>query len=230
MKVSTLLTSCLMAVSLSVSASVTPMAEVSEAAAHDKAVEAASVIEFFMNDDNHAIPDSLLSKATCVMTVTDMVKVAFIFGARGGWGLASCRTGNGWSPAAYYQLSGANWGFQAGLQKIDVVLVFTNEDAVEVLSKGRLNLGAGLAVTVGPVGRGLEAGTDYRLDSAVYSYSRAKGVYAGLSLEGSMIVPKAKYNEIVYPDMTPAEILTSSRGLSISTVEPYVSVLEAYAR
>lgn len=202
----------------------------SRASAEAKAQDAAEVFEFFMHDEAQAIPDSLLGKADCVMVITDMIRAGFIFGARTGWGVVSCRTSQGWSPAAFHQLTGVNWGFMAGIQKMDVVLVFTHHEAVRSLSSAKLNLGAGLGIAIGPLGRHAEVGTDYKLDSPVYSYARTKGLYAGVSLEGGVLDPKDSYNHLIYPRSSVHQILTAQNGTSVRTVEPFVRVLEKYAR
>jgi lipid-binding SYLF domain-containing protein len=201
----------------------------SVAKANAKARDAAIAFESFMARDTESIPLSLLKHADCVMVITNMFKAGFIIGARTGWGVTSCRTANGWSPVAFHQISGLNWGLQAGVEKLNVVLIFTRRDAVDALSSPKLNLGAGLSIAAGPVGRGLEAGTDFKLDSPVYSYTRGKGLYAGISLEGSVVDPLVGYNQAVYGRMSTRQILTDTKHMNISTSAPFLRVLRKYA-
>ncbi len=195
-----------------------------------KANHAAQVLHQFMEHKDQAIPTSLLKNAECVTVITKMIRGGLIFGARTGWGVTSCRAGGGWSPAAYHRMSGLSWGFLGGLEKLNVVLVFTKRDAIHALSSSKLNLGADISVTAGPVGRGLEAGTDYKLDSPVYSYSRGKGLYAGASVNGSVISPREKLNHAVYGySATTRDILTNNVIARVRTAQPFVNALMKYA-
>ena len=202
----------------------------SRAKAHSKAVSAAASLHQFMAHDNEAIPISLLKHAECVTVITKMIRGGFIIGARTGWGVTSCRTSHGWSPAAFHQLNGISWGFLAGFEKLDIVLVFTKPGAIEALSDSKLTLGADLSVTAGPVGRGLEAGTDYKLDSPVYSYSRGKGLYAGASVNGSVLSALEGYNHSVYGSQSSTRDILSDNNLNhINTAQPFIDALTEFA-
>ena len=131
-----------------------------------------------------APPTELLAEATCVAVVPGVVKVGFGVGGRAGYGLASCRTDAGWSTPTFVGLKGGSFGFQIGGQSADIVLVFVNRDASR-LASSTFNLGAGASVAAGPVGRNVSAETDYRLKSEIYSYSKSKGLFAGVDISGT---------------------------------------------
>lgn len=202
----------------------------SRSKARNKAVHAAAVLHQFMEHEDEAIPTSLLKHAECVMVITKMVRGGLVVGGRTGWGVTSCRTSRGWSPAAYHRMSGISWGFLGGFEKLNVVLVFTQRRAIDALSSSKVNLGADLSATVGPIGRGLEAGTDYKLDSPVYSYSRGKGLYAGASVNGSVLSPLDGYNQTVYGRRASTREILTDRGVSrVNTTQVFVDALNSYA-
>ncbi len=202
----------------------------SRAQAHSKSMEASRSLHQFMAREDQAIPISLLKHAECVTVITKMIRAGFIVGGRSGWGVTSCRTSHGWSPAAFHRLNGLSWGFLAGLEKIDVVLVYTKPGAIDSLSRSKLRLGADISATVGPVGRGLEAGTDFKLDSPVYSYSRGKGLYAGASVNGSVLSTLDGYNHSVYGARVSTRDILSDNNLNrINTTQSFVDALNTYA-
>lgn len=214
---------------LALSFSLTTHAE-SRGKAQSKAAEASRSLHQFMAKDDEAIPISLLKHAECVTVITKMIRAGFIVGGRTGWGVTSCRTSHGWSPAAFHRMSGLSWGFLAGLEKIDVILVFTKPEAINALSSSKLSLGADISATVGPVGRGLEAGTDFKLDSPVYSYSRGKGLYAGASVNGSVLSVLDGYNHSVYGAKVSARDILSDNNLNrVNTTQSFVDALNDFA-
>ncbi len=135
----------------------------------------------------HGIPEALLDKATAIAVIPHVVKGAFFVGGSYGKGLISQRTAHGWSAPAYVSLEGGSFGFQFGASATDFVLVFTNREGLEPLLSGKLTLGADASIAAGPVGRTADASTDVTLSSAIYSYSRSKGVFAGVSLNGAVL-------------------------------------------
>ncbi len=214
---------------LALSFSLSTYAE-TRAKAQSKSVEASRSLHQFMARDDQAIPISLLKHAECVTVITKMFRAGFIVGGRTGWGVTSCRTSHGWSPAAFHQMNGLSWGFLAGLEKIDVVLVFTKPEAIDALSSSKLSLGADISATVGPVGRGLEAGTDFKLDSPVYSYSRGKGFYAGASVNGSVLSSLEGYNHSVYGNRVSTRDILSDNNLNrVNTTQAFVDALNEFA-
>jgi lipid-binding SYLF domain-containing protein len=156
----------------------------------------------------NSIPERLLAEAYAIAVVPDLTKAAFIFGGRGGKGLISVRGKDGaWTNPNFITLGGGSWGFQAGVQSSDLILVFTSKNGVDNIIKGKFTLGADASVATGPVGRNVQASTDEKFKAEIYSYSRAKGLFLGVSLDGSVISIDRKANEKVYGDMaSPASI------------------------
>jgi len=152
-----------------------------------QSTKAAKVFREIMNTPDKEVPRSVLDGAECVGVFPDVIKAGFIVGGRGGRGVISCRTANGWSPPAYFNLGGGSFGLQIGAQSTDFVLLFMNKDAVNSLLKSKLTLGADASAAAGPVGREAGASTDARLNAQILSYSRSKGLFAGLELSGVVI-------------------------------------------
>jgi len=145
---------------------------------------AAEVLTELVAVPDKAPPTELLADATCVAVVPGVVKVGLGIGGRAGYGVASCRTDSGWSMPTFVGLKGGSFGFQIGGQSADVVLVFVNRDAGR-LASSTFNLGGGASVAAGPVGRNVSAETDYKLKSEIYSYSKSKGLFAGVDISGT---------------------------------------------
>ncbi|MFZ0428285.1 MAG: lipid-binding SYLF domain-containing protein [Acidobacteriota bacterium] len=153
----------------------------------DRSQDAAAVLSEVLATPEHGIPEALLDKATAIAVIPHVVKGAFFVGGSYGKGLISQRTAHGWSAPAYVSLEGGSFGFQFGASATDFVLVFTNREGLEPLLSGKLTLGADASIAAGPVGRTADASTDVTLSSAIYSYSRSKGVFAGVSLNGAVL-------------------------------------------
>jgi lipid-binding SYLF domain-containing protein len=153
----------------------------------DRLREAGKILNEIMSAPDKAIPGEVLESAKCVAIVPDMVKGGFVFGGKHGRGVATCRTANGWSAPAFFTLSGGSWGAQIGLEKVDVVMLITSDRGMENLLNSEFKLGAEGAVAAGPVGRDAEASTDWKLKAGVLTYSRAKGLFAGLDLNGAVL-------------------------------------------
>ncbi len=163
------------------------------------------------------IPDEVWSGTRCVAVIPGLKKAAFIVGGEYGTGVMSCRSGDSWTAPLFLQLAKGSWGFQAGAEEVDLVLLVMNENGVQKLLQDQVTLGAGASIAAGPVGRRAEAGTDVRLSAEILSYSRTRGVFAGLDLSGGVLKPDADANRGVYgANATPRTIL-ASRGLSAPT-------------
>jgi len=148
---------------------------------------------------DRAIPESLLKDCKCIAIFPHVIKGAFIFGARHGRGVVTCRNPKGeWSPPAFFTLSGGSWGFQIGAEASDVVLFFMTERGAKSLLESKFTLGGKLGVAAGPVGRTAEASTDLKLNAEIYSYARSKGLFAGISLEGARLTMDEKSIEKYY--------------------------------
>jgi lipid-binding SYLF domain-containing protein len=154
----------------------------------DKRIEAAhAVLHELMATPDKGIPDNIASKATCVAVVPGFKKGAFVVGAQYGQGVLSCRTGHGWSAPVFIQMTGASFGLQAGGEATDLVLVAVNRDGFQRLLKDKVKLGGDVAVAAGPVGRNSQASTTELANAALLSYSRSRGIFAGVDLTGDVV-------------------------------------------
>ncbi|MCB2182969.1 MAG: lipid-binding SYLF domain-containing protein [Desulfobulbaceae bacterium] len=154
----------------------------------NKISEATKVLQEIIAIPEQAIPPSLLSRAHAVVVVPNLLKAGFIVGGRYGTGVMSVRDKDGvWHYPVIVTLTGGSIGWQIGAQSTDIILVFKNLKSVDALSKGQFTLGGNASVAAGPVGRHAEAGTDAKLESEIYSYSRSRGLFAGIALEGAAL-------------------------------------------
>jgi lipid-binding SYLF domain-containing protein len=171
---------------------------------------AGRIVQEIRND----IPQDYWDRARCVVVMPDLKKAAFIFGAEFGKGAMSCRAGETWSAPVFMQLAKGSWGFQAGAEQVDLVLLIMNEQGVQKLLNNRVNLGADASVAAGPIGRAGSVGTDAQLTAEILSYSRAKGLFAGINLSGGVLRPDDDANRDAYGgDASPRTIL-ATRSIS----------------
>jgi lipid-binding SYLF domain-containing protein len=137
-----------------------------------------------------------------------MVKGGFVFGAENGRGVATCRTAKGWSAPAFFAITGGSWGLQIGVEGVDLVMIIQNDKGMERLLSSKFALGADASAAAGPVGRHASADTDWKLNTEILTYSRAKGAFAGLTLNGASIRPDEESMHAVYgPDATTGDVL-----------------------
>jgi lipid-binding SYLF domain-containing protein len=186
-----------------------------------------------ISDEEKKIPKNLLADAETVAVFPDVVKAAFIFGGTGGKGVVSARdakTGK-WGPPLFLKLGGASWGAQIGAQSADFVLVGVNKDSVDTFAKGEWTMGADAAAVAGPVGRKASAGTDWKLQGQLLSYSRSKGLFIGISLEGAKIKIDEDVNRAVYGDASPMDILMGRAKMdpAAAAVTVYPQTLGRYS-
>jgi SH3 domain-containing YSC84-like protein 1 len=158
-----------------------------EPKAMDRAQAAADVLNEIESAPDSGIPQEILGRAQCVAVVPSMLKGGFIVGAKYGRGLASCRTPKGWSAPAFFMVSGGSFGFQIGGQAVDLVMLIMNNEGMQRLLSSQFALGADASVAAGPVGRHAEGNTDWTMRAQVLTYSRARGAFAGVSLNGAVI-------------------------------------------
>jgi SH3 domain-containing YSC84-like protein 1 len=162
-----------------------------------RAQRASEVLAELVSVPDRSPPKSLLSSATCIAVIPGVVQAGLGVGGRFGFGVASCRTANGWSVPVFVGLKGGSFGLQIGGQSADVVLVFVNKNA-QRLASSTFDIGAGASVAAGPVGRNLSAETDYKAKAEIYSYSKTKGLFAGVSLSGTKWESDYDANKAVY--------------------------------
>jgi lipid-binding SYLF domain-containing protein len=185
--------------------------------------KAARVFTEIMAAPDKAIPKDLLDKAEAVAVFPNVIKAGFIIGGRGGSGVISRRVPGGWSAPAFFKLGGGSIGLQIGASSTDFVLLFMNEEALKGLLEDKLEIGGEGSVAAGPVGRAAAASTNATLDAGILSYSRSKGLFAGLELKGVVIDPDNDDNEAVY-GMKASDILTGSNKLALSRMPAGVRI------
>lgn len=162
-------------------------------------LEATQMLEDTQAMPDQQVPEWLMRRAQGIAIMPNVIKGALVFGGRGGKGVLIVRDAQGrWSNPAFITLAGGSWGFQAGVQASDVILVFTTRRSVEGISGGKVTLGADASVAVGPVGRQVSGATDFALDAEVYSYSRSKGLFGGIAIDGTVITIDHKANARYY--------------------------------
>jgi len=145
------------------------------------------VLHAIMATPDKGIPEEVLSNAKCILVVPDLIKGGFIFGAKHGRGVASCRTSAGWSAPAFVSVGGGSWGLQIGVEGVDLVMLVMNDQGFQHLLSSKFQLTGEGSAAAGPVGRHASAGTDWKMNTQVLTYSRSKGAFAGLTLEGAVV-------------------------------------------
>jgi len=153
----------------------------------DRLDSAGKVLHEIMAAPDKGIPEEVLEHAKCVAVVPNMLKGGFVFGGENGRGVATCRTADGWSAPAFFAITGGSWGLQIGVEGVDLVMIIQNDKGMQRLLASDFQLGADASAAAGPVGRHASADTDWKLDTEVLTYSRAKGAFAGLTLSGASI-------------------------------------------
>ena len=192
--------------------------------------KAARVFREIMDTPDKGIPKDLLEKAECVAVFPSVIKAGFIVGGRGGRGVASCRTVRGWSAPAYFNLGGASFGLQIGAQSTDFVMLFMNKEGLNSLLSDEFTLGGDASVAAGPVGRQAGAATDLKLNAQILSYSRSKGLFAGLELKGVVIKPDKDDMRDVYGDgVTAKQVLKDNKILVPVAVRAFPTELGRYS-
>jgi SH3 domain-containing YSC84-like protein 1 len=167
------------------------------------------VLHAIMEAPDKGIPEEVLSNAKCIMVVPNLIKGGFIFGGKHGRGIASCRTSDGWSAPAFVSIGGGSWGLQIGVEGVDLIVLVMNDRGFQHLLSSKFELTGEGSVAAGPVGRHASAGTDWKMNTEMLTYSRSKGVFAGLTLEGAVIEQDNDSTHAIYGrHMTFREILS----------------------
>jgi SH3 domain-containing YSC84-like protein 1 len=156
------------------------------------------VLDEIMNAQDNSIPLNILQQATCVGIVPGLKKGAFIFGGQWGEGVVTCRTGHGWSGPVFIRMGGGSFGFQIGVQSTDLVLVAVNDRGFQDLLKDKFKIGGDAAASAGPVGRNTQAATDWKMSAELLTYSRSKGLFAGVDLDGTSVSQNSEDTELYY--------------------------------
>jgi len=153
----------------------------------DRMDRSVTVLHAIMSTPDKGIPEEVLSGAKCIVVVPDLIKGGFVFGGKHGRGVATCRTAEGWSAPAFVSVGGGSWGLQIGIEDVDLVMLVMNDQGLQHLLSSKFELTGEGSVAAGPVGRHASAGTDWKMNTEMLTYSRSKGVFAGLTLEGAVV-------------------------------------------
>src|SRR5579863_8388771 len=166
--------------------------------ATDRLDSATSVLHEIMAMPDKGIPEEVLEHAKCVAVIPHMVKGGFIFGAKGGKGVATCRTANGWSAPAFIRIAGGSWGTQLGAEAVDLVMVIKSEKGMQKLLSSKFEIGRDASVALGPVGRLSSESTDFKLDVLILTYSRARGAFVGFTFKGALVRADNRSRRAIY--------------------------------
>lgn len=197
----------------------------------DKRIDAsAHVLDEIMATPDKAIPDKVMSDAKCVAVVPSMVKIAVGFGGSHGKGVATCRTEHGWSAPAPITITGGSWGLQLGGEAVDIVMIVTNERGMDHLLASKFKLGADASAAAGPVGRDAGADTDWKMKAEVLTYSRARGIFAGIDLNGAAITQDKDETRILYGSMVPFADLLNGKTPPPPSGESFLAAVRKYSR
>ena len=196
----------------------------------DKRIEAsANVLDEIMGTPDKAIPDKIMRDSKCIAVIPSMLKIAVGFGGSHGKGVATCRTANGWSAPAPITITGGSWGLQLGGQAVDLVMVVTNEHGMQHLLSSKVKLGADASAAAGPVGRDTAADTDWKMRAEVLTYSRARGVFAGIDLNGSAITQDKDETMILFGKMVDFADILNGRVLPPEGSAPFLAAVKKYS-
>jgi SH3 domain-containing YSC84-like protein 1 len=189
----------------------------------------ADVLKEIMATPDKAIPDSIMNSAQCIAVVPSMVKIAVGFGGNHGKGVATCRTEHGWSAPAPITITGGSWGLQLGGQAVDLVMVIRTHDGMEHLLSSHFKLGADASAAAGPVGRDAAADTDVKMRAEVLTYSRARGIFAGIDLSGAALEQDKDETRILFGNMVPFQDILHGLVPPPAGSERFLAVVRRYS-
>ena len=180
------------------------------------------VLHAIMSAPDKGIPEEVLSGAKCILVVPHLIKGGFVFGGKHGRGVATCRTHEGWSAPAFVSVGGGSWGLQIGVEDVDLVMLVMNDRGLQHLLSSKFELSGEGSVAAGPVGRHASAGTDWKLNTEVLTYSRSKGVFAGLTLEGAVVEQDNDSTRAIYGRHMMFRTILSGRAATPRSGEAFV--------
>ena len=191
--------------------------------------ESAKVLNEIMATPDKAIPDKVMRNAKCIAVIPSMVKIAIGIGGNHGKGVATCRTENGWSAPAPITITGGSWGLQLGGQAVDLVMVVTSDDGMQHLLSSKFKLGADASAAAGPVGRDAAADTDIKMKAEVLTYSRARGLFAGIDLSGAAVTQDKDETRLLYEKFVPFSEILSGEVQPPSVAAPFLAAVQKYS-
>jgi SH3 domain-containing YSC84-like protein 1 len=183
------------------------------------------VLHGIMATPDKGIPEEVLSNAKCILVVPDLIKGGFIFGGKHGRGIASCRTSSGWSAPAFVSVGGGSWGLQIGVEGVDLVMLVMNDQGFQHLLSSKFQLSGEGSVAAGPVGRHASAGTDWKMNTEVLTYSRSRGAFAGITLEGAVVEEDNDSTRAIYGKHMMFRNILSGRVSTPEIAEAFVKAV-----
>jgi SH3 domain-containing YSC84-like protein 1 len=190
---------------------------------------AAKVLDEIMATPDKAIPDKVISEAKCIAVIPSMVKIAVGFGGNHGKGVTTCRTATGkWSGLAPITITGGSWGLQLGGQAVDLVMIVTNDEGMQHLLSSKFKIGADASAAAGPVGRDAGADTDWKMKAQLLTYSRARGLFAGIDLSGSVVTQDKDETRIMYGKFVPFGEILAGKVRRTAMSRPFLSTVSKY--
>ena len=204
-----------------------PSVTIAQQVETDRMTEAARVLEEVLGAPDKGVPEAIIEKAQAVVVIPSTVKGALLIGAQRGKGVMSAKSASGWSSPAFVTLTGGSLGLQIGGQATDIVLVVVNERGIDNLAQNTFKIGGDASVAAGPVGREATASTDYKLQAQILSYSRSRGLFAGISLAGSTLRTDRDANEEIYGvGYRTRNIVVERKVEPTAAAEPWLKVLK----
>ncbi len=200
----------------------------SKATIDERLENAKTTLDQIMGTPDKAIPSSILEQATCVGVIPGLKKAAFVVGGEYGRGVVTCRTGHGWSAPAFISLQGGSFGFQIGGQSTDLVLVAVNQKGFQDLLKSKFKIGGDASAAAGPVGRNAQASTDWKLNAELLTWSRSKGLFAGIDLSGAVIKQSDDDTQAYYGSEHAATQLLKGSVPVPADARPFVRTVAKY--
>lgn len=194
---------------------------------NERLADASAVLHEIMATPDKGIPTQILAGASCVVVVPSFKKAAFVVGAEYGQGAATCRTSKGWSAPVFLKLTGGSFGFQIGGQATDLILVAMNQNGLQKLLSDNFKLGGDAAASAGPVGRNAQAGTDWKLNAEFLTYSRSKGLFAGLDLTGTVVKQNKDDMRVEYGSDVPFKSVLAGGVPTPANARPFVHTVAA---
>ena len=195
---------------------------------NERLASAKDTVDQIMMTPDKGIPQEITADATCVAVIPGVKKAAFVVGGEYGRGVVTCRTGHGWSAPSFVTISGGSLGFQIGGESTDVILVAVNDKGLQHLLKNKFKLGADAAVAAGPVGRHATAGTDWKLNAELLSYSRSKGLFAGIDLGGAVVTQSDEDTRAFYGSSMSFENILTGNVPVPTGASPFVTTVAKY--
>jgi lipid-binding SYLF domain-containing protein len=198
------------------------------ASLNDRLERSREIIDQLSQTPDKGIPDSIVKQATCVAVVPSLKKAAFIIGGQYGQGVVTCRTGHGWSAPAFIRMAGGSFGFQIGGQGTDLVLVAVNNHGMQDLLKNKFKIGGDAAASAGPVGRNSQASTDWKLSAELVTYSRSKGLFAGIDLDGTSVSQNQDDTDLFYGAPHTFQEILKGNVLPPENAKPFLRTVAKY--